>query len=232
MGLYVGRPVGVVVYVLGAVAAIALVASQASAEEKLHRTSRITSPEADNGSSTSDGHFRLAALGGVGFPRPLMIEGLLGVERALALGAEYGFMPQSSIADVDMTLWSLAGTARVFPFRGPFFLGLRGGHQRFGAAMTASLGSYGTITDTLTVDTWFITPRIGALWMWHSWLAFGIEAGIQIPVSSNVSNSLPTENLPNDPRVTSATRKLNALVDVLGNSVLPTFDLLRIGFVL
>jgi hypothetical protein len=212
--------------------AIAVVAVDARAGDKNRPAPRMPNTEADNGPSDGDAHFRLAALGGVGFPRPLMIEGVLGIERALALGAEYGFMPETSISDVDMTLWSLAGTARVFPVRGPFFLGLRGGMQRFGASMTASLGSYGTITDTLTVDTWFITPRIGALWMWRSWLAFGIEAGLQIPVSSSVSNSIPTENLPNDPRVNNATRKLNALVDILGNSMLPTFDLLRVGFVL
>ena len=97
--------------------------------------------------------------------------------------------------------------------------------------MTASLGSFGTVTDTLTVDTWFINPRVGALWMWDSSLAVGIEAGLQIPLSSSISNSLP-ENLPNDPRVTNATGKLFAVGDTLGNSTLPTIDLLKIGLVL
>jgi hypothetical protein len=232
MGLFVARRVCAAVCALAAFVAVSAVATELRAGDKRTQAARVTHVDADEGRTESDGPFRFAALGGVGFPRPLMVEGVIGIERALALGAEYGFSPQATIADVDMTLWSLAGTARIFPFRGPFFVGLRAGHQRFGASMSASLGSYGTITDTLTVDTWFITPRIGALWMWRSWIAFGIEAGLQIPISTDVSNSLPIESLPNDPRVTSATRKLNALVDIVGNSMLPTFDLLRVGFVL
>src|SRR5438128_2668827 len=124
MGMRVGGRVCVVVCVVGVVAAAAAITRNASAEDRIRRPARIATPEADNGRSTSDDHVRVGALGGVGFPRPLMIEGVIGIERALAVGVEYGFMPQSSIADVDMTLWSLAGTARVFPFRGPFFLGL------------------------------------------------------------------------------------------------------------
>jgi len=173
----------------------------------------------------------VGALAGVGFPRPLTIEGVVGIERAIAVGAEYGVMPSSTIGGVDMALRSIAGDARIFPFRGPFFLGLRGGHQRFGASMTASLGTLGSVTETLTVDTWFINPRIGALWMWDSWLAVGIEAGLQIPLSSSVASSLPP-NLPNDARITNATTTLTRVTDALGTTVLPTVDLLRIGLVL
>src|SRR5256885_5690832 len=129
MGMRVGRRVCVVVCILVAIA-LAAVAMDARAGDKNRPTARSANAEADNGRTEGDDHLRVGALGGVGFPRPLMIEGVIGIERALAVGAEYGFMPQASIGDVDMTLWSLAGTARVFPLRGPFFLGLRGGHQR------------------------------------------------------------------------------------------------------
>jgi hypothetical protein len=230
MGMRVERRVCVAVRVLSAVVAIAATARAASAAGK-GPTVRVSNAETDNGRSESGGGLRVGALGGIGFPCPLTIEGVIGFDRALAVGADYGFLPQSTIGGVDMTLWSLAGSARVFPFHGPFFLGLRGGHQRLGAERTASLGTFGTVTDVLTVDTWFINPRIGALWMWDSWLAVGIEAGVQIPLSSSVSNTLP-DNLPNDPRVTNATRNLNTLGETLGSSVLPTIDLLRIGFML
>ena len=229
MGMRVEGRVCVGVCLLCVVAAIDTAAWPASGAAK--GAPGQANAEVDEGRSKSGDGFRVGALGGVGFPHPLTIEGVIGVERALAVGAEYGFLPQSTIGGVDMKLWSLAGDARIFPFRGPFFLGVRGGHQRFSAAMSASLRTFGTVTDTMTVDTWFINPRIGALWMWDSWLAVGIEAGLQIPLSSNVSNSLP-ENLPSDPRVTTATSKLNNLADTVGNSVLPTIDLLRIGFVL
>ena len=106
-----------------------------------------------------------------------------------------------------------------------------GSRERFDASMTASLGMLGSVSETLTVDTWFINPRIGALWIWDSWLAVGIEAGLQIPLSSSVSSTLPP-NLPSDPRITRATNTLTAVTDALGTNVLPTVDLLRIGLVL
>jgi hypothetical protein len=230
MDMRVERRVCTVVRALGIVVAFATTATPASATDK-GPAGGVANVETDHGRSESSQGVRIGALGGVGFPCPLTIEGVVGIDRALAIGVDYGFLPQSTIGGVDMTLWSLATSARVFPFHGPFFLGLRGGHQRLGAEMTASLGTFGTVTDTLTVDTWFINPRIGALWMWDSWLAVGIEAGVQIPFSSSVSNSLP-DNLPNDPRVTNATRNLNTLGETLGSSVLPTIDLLRIGLVL
>jgi hypothetical protein len=192
---------------------------------------RAANADADEGPSHKESGIRVGALAGVGFPRPFTVEGVVGIGRAIALGAEYGFMPDSTIGGVDMTLWSISGDARIFPFRSPFFLGLRGGHQRFGAGMTASLGQLGSVTETLTVDTWFINPRIGALWMWDSWLAVGIEAGLQIPLSSDVSSTLPP-NLPDDPRINRAKTTVTTVTDALGRNVLPTFDLLKIGLVL
>src|SRR6476619_7130758 len=83
---------------------------------------RAASPDADEGTSHKDSGIRVGALAGVGFPRPITIEGVVGVGRAIAVGAEYGFMPDSTIGGVDLTLWSLSGDARIFPFRSPFFL--------------------------------------------------------------------------------------------------------------
>jgi hypothetical protein len=223
----VARRVWVEVWV---VIVVALVGTTASAADR-RSSAASASAEADDGASSKGRGVRVGALAGVGFPRPVTVEGVFGVGRALAVGAEYGFFPESTIGGVDMSLSSFTGSARVFPFRSPFFLGIRGGHQRFDASMTASLGTFGSVTETLSVDTWFINPRIGALWMWDSWLAVGIEAGIQIPLSSSVSSSLPP-NLPSDPRITRATSTLSTVTNALGTNVLPTFDLLKVGLVL
>jgi hypothetical protein len=230
MVLRVGRRVSVEVWVVVGVLLAGVPVRLAIAADGRPAV-RTTTLDADEGASRKESGLRVGALAGIGFPRPLTIEGVVGIGRALAVGGEYGFMPQATIGGVDMSLWSLAGAARVFPFRGPFFLGFRAGHQRFDAGMSASLGPLGSVTETLTVDTWFINPRIGALWMWDSWLAVGIEAGLQIPLSSSISSTLPP-NLPSDPRITRATNTLNAVTDTLGNNVLPTIDLLKIGLVL
>src|SRR4051812_23739176 len=82
-------------------------ATAAQAADKLPRRGEAI-PEADEGPAKKGGGLRLGALAGVGFPRPLTIEALIGLERALALGLEYGFMPPSTIGGVDMTLSSVA----------------------------------------------------------------------------------------------------------------------------
>jgi len=187
--------------------------------------------EADRASSPSEGRFRVGALAGLGLPRPLTFEALIGVDRRLAIGAEYSFLPRSTIGGVDTSLWAIAGDARIFLFGGPFFMGFRGGHQQLGGSMTATVGTFGTVTESMTVDTWFINPRIGLLWMWDSSFALGIEAGLQIPVSWESSSTMPA-GLPNDARVKDAADKLAGALDTLGTSVLPSIDLLRIGFVL
>ncbi len=130
------------VCVEGVVSFVVLVgtgAAPAQAGDK-RAPAQAANADADEGLSHKESGIRIGALAGVGFPRPITIEGMVGIGRAIAVGAEYGFMPDSTIGGVDMTLSSISGDARFFPFRGPFFLGLRGGHQRFGAGTTASFG--------------------------------------------------------------------------------------------
>ncbi len=79
-------------------------------------------------------HLRLGAIAGVGFPRPLAVEALAVFERTAAVGLEYGVMPSVTIDGVKASLWSLAGDARVLPFRGAFFVGLRAGLQHLEGA--------------------------------------------------------------------------------------------------
>ena len=123
---------------------------------------------------------------------------------------------------MNVSKWSLGGDARVFPFRGGFFIGLRAGHQHVGAAMTVIVGSIGSAYEELALDSLFINPRLGLLWISHSGLAFGVEAGVQIPMSTAVSSTLPLSLAPS----------VRSTADALGSTVLPTFDLLRIGIVL
>ena len=166
-------------------------------------------------------HLGIGAMAGVGFPRPLSVEALVRIERTVAFGVEYSALPKLTVAGVDARMWALAADARVFPFRGAFFIGVRGGMQHASASSTVAVSQL-SITEQLDVDTLFINPRIGFLWGSAPGLTIGIEAGVQIPLSSSVTSSLPSQVL--------ATRELTAVTDTLGKSALPTVDLLRIGF--
>src|SRR5256885_5113423 len=84
MGMRVEGRVCVRLCFLCVVAAIATTARPASGAEKGEQG--LANAEVDEGRSKSDDGFRVGALGGVGFPRPLTIEGVIGIERALAVG--------------------------------------------------------------------------------------------------------------------------------------------------
>jgi hypothetical protein len=164
---------------------------------------------------------RIGAIGGVGFPRPLAIEAMVLLGRG-ALGAEYGVLPALTVGGTQISLWSVAGDARFFPFRGAFFVGLRAGRQHIGASTTVALGSHGSVPEELSFDSWFVNPRVGFLWASRSGLAFGMEAGIQVPVGASVSSTLPLALAP----------QAQSTADAIGNTVIPTFDLLRVGLLL
>jgi hypothetical protein len=159
---------------------------------------------------------RVGVIGGLGFPRPLAVE-------VVALGVEYGALPSVTVSGVDATLWSLAGDVRVFPFHGsPFFLGLRAGRQHVSATTTVSLMSFGSATEVLDLDSWFLNPRVGFLWTMQGGFTLGVEAGVQIPLSPSVSSTLPLSLYPSAQRT----------ADAFGSSVIPTVDLVRIGLLL
>jgi hypothetical protein len=165
---------------------------------------------------------RVGVIAGLGFPRPLAVEAIGEVSEVVALGVEYGALPKITVAGVDADLWSLAGDVRVFPFRGPFFLGLRAGRQHVGATTSVAIMSFGSATEVLGLDSWFLNPRVGFLWTTREGLTLGVEAGVQFPLSPSVSSTLPLSLYPAAQRT----------VDALGSSVIPTVDLLRIGLLL
>ncbi len=166
---------------------------------------------------------RVGVIGGLGFPRPLAVEAIAEISEVVALGVEYGALPSVTVSGVDATLWSLAGDVRVFPFHGsPFFLGLRAGRQHVSATTTVSLMSFGSATEVLDLDSWFLNPRVGFLWTMQGGFTLGVEAGVQIPLSPSVSSTLPLSLYPSAQRT----------ADALGSSVIPTVDLVRIGLLL
>ena len=175
-------------------------------------------------SDEDDETFRGGFIGGVGFPRPLAIEGLLKFDRILAVGLEVSAMPQLTIGTVQTNFWGMAGDVRLFPFRGAFFLGMRAGRQYMSGTSSVSDGNLGTINQTASADTWFVNPRLGFLYTWKSGFTLGIDAGIQLPVKTTRTTSL-ADNTSSDTINTIA-----SVENTLGARTTPTFDLLRIGF--
>lgn len=178
----------------------------------------------DDQTSREPEHARIGALAAAGFPRPISFEAMLKLERVVAFGAEYGFLPSVSIGGVTTTARAIAADLRVFPFRGAFFVGARAGHQHLGASTTVTVASYGSLAESIDVDAWFVNPRIGFLWTWASGLSLGVDAGVQLPVTASTSSTIP-----------NGVQGVGPIVDTtnaLGRGVLPTVNLLSVGLLL
>jgi hypothetical protein len=193
------------------------------------RADEAIQPRAENGQASADrpaaepasNPLRIGALGGLGFPQPLSIEGIVVLGGIVALGAEYGALPSTTLGGVQASLWSFSGDARVFPFGGAFFVGMRAGRQGLSASTRVVVGPIG-LSEALTIDSWFINPRLGFLWRSPVGLAFGVDVGVEIPIGIAISSTLPLSLLPTAQNT----------IDAIANSVVPTVDLLRIGLIL
>lgn len=185
-------------------------------------TARAQSAPKEGERSRSGDGLRVGVLGGVGFPHPLAVEGVLVIDRLVLLGAEYSALPAETFSGVQTSLWSVAADARVFPFRNAFFVGARAGQQHLGESATITVSNVGSFSGSMSADTTFINPRMGFLWNWGA-LALGIDAGVQFPLSTSTTSNLPAG--------VSAPAAVNVLPQ-LSQQVLPTVDLLRIGLVL
>jgi hypothetical protein len=184
-------------------------------------TARAQSAPKEAEKPRSGDALRVGVLGGVGFPHPLAVEGVLVIDSLVLLGAEYSALPTTTFAGVQTSLWAVAADARVFPFRNGFFVGVRAGQQHLDESATITVNRVGSLSGSITADTTFINPRMGFLWSW-SVLALGIDAGVQIPLSASTASNLPA-GVSAPPAVTA--------VPQLSQQTLPTIDLLRIGLV-
>jgi hypothetical protein len=166
---------------------------------------------------------RVGVLGGVGFPRPLAVEGVVLIDRLLLLGAEYSALPTTTFVGVQTSIWAVAADARVFPFRNGFFVGVRAGQQHLDESASITVTHVGSFSGSNTADTTFLNPRMGFLWNWSA-LALGIDAGVQIPLATSTASNLPAG--------VSAPPAVTDLTHTVSQQALPTIDLLRIGLVL
>jgi len=206
-------------------AAACLFVTRASAEETQkideERMKEMSDP---NGFSEDRDHVRVGPIVGLGLPRPLAIEALVKIERVVGLGLEYSFLPRMNLFGVDTTFYAVAADLRVFPFRGGFFLGLRAGYQRIGAQATVSIAQLGSLTESAVGESAFLNPRLGFLWTWNNGFTIGIDAGVQLPVSSSITSTLPSGVL------VEVDDAMVRVANTLGHAPTPTVDLLRIGF--
>jgi hypothetical protein len=208
-----------------------LSASSAAAEEEREKKKTKSSERRDSEKEKPEEreHLRIGPLVGLGFPRPLAIEGFAKIEKVVGVGLEYSLLPRMNIAGADTSFKALAVDARVFPFRGAFFLGARVGRQWLDAKTTITVGQLGSFTESMSATTWFVNPRLGFLFTWASGITLGVDAGVQFPINPTYERSGPATTA-GVAQNTGVNQTLASVAGTLGNNVTPTVDLLRVGF--
>jgi len=199
-------------------------------------SARSATPYESRQSDGSGLPIHVGATVGMSLPRPLDAQLYVRAFRFVSLGFSYSDFP-SFIAD---PLLSAAGLKngqtnvrldqfsaweadlRVYPFAGSFFIGSGLGRQSFKSTVTQSttLGNY---EGSVAVTTTYAAPRIGYQWTFGPGLVVGMDAGVQLKLSSDAQKSLPAGSPP------EMQSKADQVVDVFGNYPLPSVHL-RLGW--
>ncbi len=158
----------------------------------------------------------------IGFIQPAAV----GIEAKYAnlvgVSVDYGFVPEftlpSSTVSVKWSSWNVG--AKVFPFRGSFFLGAALGGRSFTGKDTGTIG-----TAEVTVSSTYLAPEIGWRWVARSGLFFGMEFGWQFILSYTAEGRL--NGVPAPPETD---KDLHDAAKVIGEQGLPQIGLLTIGY--
>jgi hypothetical protein len=216
-------------------AAIAPPQVDASAGEKASARSAVPYQAQESSASGLPVHF--GATVGLSLPRPLDAQLYVRAFGFFSVGFSYSDFP-SFVAD---PLLSAAGLKngqttvrldqfsaweadlRVFPFAGNFFVGSGIGRQSFKSSVTQSTTLGGSYDGSVAVSTTYATPRVGYQWIVGPGVVLGVDAGVQLKLSSDAQVTLPAGS-PADMRA-----QADRVVDVFGNYPLPSMHL-RVGW--
>jgi hypothetical protein len=147
----------------------------------------------------------------------------------LGFGAEYGFIPNISLSGVTLGLNSFQATAKVFPFRGAFHLGLAVGSQNFAASIPTTVGG-NTFILNASANTIFMTPVIGWKWVDSNGFFYGLDLGWQFALSSSPSITSSNPALLASAVGDSEYTSLNNLLSNIGKASLPLLTLVQLGW--
>ncbi len=136
----------------------------------------VTEPERRN---------RFGVLASGGFPRVLQAEASLRLKDVVAIGFEWSYLPELTLADIRFHMTSYQGTLRWSPWRGAFHVGVGGGVQSY----ASSSGS--TVTRArIDVLQPIVSPHLGWHWVFKSGLTLGVDVGVQLVLASDPKATL------------------------------------------
>lgn len=183
-------------------------------------------PEVSAAAAVRAAQSRIGLLVGMaGAQQPVHAELAARLRGWASVGLGFGVLPSAlgaallSAANVQggkLSSWSLETAVQLFPFRGSFFLGTAVGLMSLSASAATQAGAV-----TLDVTSIYVTPRLGWLATWDSGFTLGFDMGAQVPLTSAVGVTGPSQ----------AASNLESVSRLLATTPLPTVAL-RLGWLL
>ncbi len=150
------------------------------------------------------------------------VAGELKIANLVGASVDYGLVPDVEVRGVKVGLTTWKVGARVFPFRGRFFLGASYGSRTFHAKKTVDTGESGKLDVTST----FVAPELGWRFVWRSGFFMGLDLGWQIVLDSSKTLTASAGLADSDRKdIDDAGRKI-------GKAGLPELGLLQLGWYL
>lgn len=189
-------------------------------------------PTADvSASSTSGGSHNFGIFAGINVPHALTY-GLDYRHSSRLWGASIGAGTlDAEVEDVKAKMDSQEITARYFPWRSAFYVGLGYGKHEINASKTELIQGQ-NITVKASVDANYITPQVGWHWATSFGLTWGFEVGYLSPSGAKTEIDPGTTNpaVLNDPEYIALKKDAEDQGDKFGNTGLPFVTLLRVGY--
>ena len=166
----------------------------------------------------------------LGLPLPFRVGLEAKWNNLFGLSFDYNFFPSIAFSGVSIkgTGWNLA--ARYYPWSRAFYVGAGFGSQTVSGSQPTVI-----LTQTRNVGVDFkstiFSPQIGWRWVWSSGFFLGLEAGVQIPLSSTttlVSDATAAEKL--TPQYQQAEADVKKQGKAIGSQVFPQFALVQVGY--
>lgn len=153
----------------------------------------------------------------------------LGIEakfqNLIGVGLDYNLIPTVKLGDqVKAGYDDFSLSARVFPWRGRFYLGAALGQRNFFAKGTESTTGQELKAE---VKSTYLAPEIGWRFVWTSGLFMGIDLGYQLILSPKTTMTMPAAAAQANPGLK---KDVEDAGDQLGKFGFPIISLLQLGY--
>lgn len=174
------------------------------------------------------GPVRLGVLVGIGIPSPASAQLLFKYKEVVGANLELGMLPTLSVPighDVKIHQEMIDFSLRLYPFKGAFFLGCGLGAQKISVNGKETSNGH-TGTGSASVNTTFVSPRLGFVHKFDFGLALGMDIGAEIPIGGSVDVSIDAGGVSLSPP-----KEVVDLANTIKSTPIPIIHLLQVGYI-